>query len=632
VGVLAEDFRLLTDFEGAPTEVFVPLVLDRDAPLGRGSHSYHTVARLAPGATVGQAQEELAALARRLTAEGLYQVERRFGFLAVPVAENVVGDVQRALLILLGAVGFVLLIACANVANLLLARGEERQREMVVRTTMGAGRLRMVRQLLTESLALALAGGALGSLLAVSGTRLLAALDPVSLPRAAGVSVDGAVLAFALAATVATGLIFGTAPALQAARQEARTGLREGGRGASATRGWMRFRRALVVGELAFAVVLLVGAGLMVRTFGALRGVDVGFEPENLLSLTLSLPSTSYADNDAVVDFYQRLIADLETLPGVESAAAVRILPLSRTIGDWSIQIEGQMPAPGDNPKGDWQSVTPGYFETMGMRLVEGRFLEDGDDGAAPPVAVVNRTMADAYWPQGALGQRFRTSNQRPYVTIVGVVEDVSRNAVVDPPRTEMYHPHAQPLSSYGAAPRTMTVVVKSDSDPGALYPALRQVVRRMDPDLPISDVRTVEAVLGSAMARERFTTTLLGTFGALALVLAVVGIYGVQAYSVSRRTHEIGIRMALGAGQQRVLRLVLAESAQLVSIGLAAGSLLALGLTRLMAALLYGVEATDPLTFVAVAALLGGAALLATAVPALRASGVPPTEALRAD
>jgi putative ABC transport system permease protein len=497
---------------------------------------------------------------------------------------------------------------------------------------MGAGRLRMVRQLLTESLALAVAGGVLGSLLAVAGTRLLAALDPVSLPRAAGVGVDGTVLAFALAATIATGLVFGTAPALQAARQEARSGLREGGRGASATRGWMRFRRALVVGELAFAVVLLVGAGLMVRTFDALRSFDIGFEPDNLLSLTLSLPSTTYVDSDAVVDFYDRLLTDVKALPGVESAAAVRVLPLSRTIGDWSIQIEGRMASPGENPKGDWQSVTPGYFETMGMRLVQGRFLDDTDDGAATPVAVVNRTMADAYWPQGALGQRYRTSNERPYVTIVGVVEDVSRNAVVDPARTEMYHPHAQPLSSYGSASRTMTVVVKSDSEGTALYPAVRTIVRRMDPNLPISDVRTVDAVLGAAMARERFTTTLLGTFGGLALLLAVVGIYGVQAYSVSRRTHEIGIRMALGAGQKRVLELVLAESARLVLVGLAIGTLLSLGLTRLMAALLYGVGATDPLTFAAVGLVLGVSALLATGIPALRASGVHPTEALRAE
>jgi predicted permease len=386
------------------------------------------------------------------------------------------------------------------------------------------------------------------------------------------------------------------------------------------------------VGELAFAAVLLVGAGLMVRTFQALRHFDVGFQPEQLLSFTISLPATSYADNASVLDFYDRLIRDVQSLPGVERAGAVRILPLSSTIGDWSITIEGRDTPPGENPKGDWQSVTPGYFEAMGMRLLEGRFLLPSDDGSATPVAVVNRTMAEAYWPEGVLGQRFRTSTQRPWVTIVGVVDDVSRNAVVDPPRTEMYHPHAQPLSSYGSAQRTMTVVVKSAGDPMALFPPIRQRVRALDPKLPISEVRQVTDVLGAALASEGFVTTILGTFGALALLLAVVGIYGVQAYAVSRRTHEIGIRMALGAGQQRVLSLVLGESARLVLVGLLIGAVLALGLTRLMTALLYGVEATDPLTFAAVAAVLGAAALVATGIPALRASGVPPTEALRAE
>jgi putative ABC transport system permease protein len=633
VGVLPDDFRLLSDFQGTSTDLFVPLVLNRDSLQARGSHSYETVARLAPGATLGRAQQELDALVQRLTAEGLYNPERPFAFKAVLASENVIGDVRRALYVLLGAVGFVLLIACANVANLLLARGEERQREMSVRAAMGAGRFRILRQLLTESVVLALLGGSLGAALALVGTRLLAGLDVASVPRSGSVGVDGSVLGFALLVTLSTGLIFGTAPALQASRHEARSGLREGSRGGSSTRGWTRFRRALVVGELAFAVVLLVGAGLMTRTFQALRQHDVGFEPSGLLSFTLSLPTATYPGSDPVLGFYQQLLAEVEALPGVQSASAVRILPLSRTIGNWSIQIEGRMPDPRENPNGDWQSVTPGYFETMGMRLVEGRFLEAGDDGAGTPVAVINRTMADTYWPEGALGKRFRTSNTRPYVTIVGVVEDVSRNALVEAEaRPEMYHPHAQPLTSYGAAQRSMTVVIKSDGDPRLLFPPIRQIVRRMDPNLPISEVRTVEEVLGTAMARERFTATLLGTFGALAMLLAVVGVYGVQAYSVSRRTHEIGIRMALGAGQQRVLSLVLSESARLVVLGLAIGTVLAFGLTRLMGALLYGVEATDPLTFVGVVGFLGACALLATAIPAARASGVPPTEALRAE
>ena len=633
VGVLPPDFRLLTDFRGTQAEVFTPLIVNRDSLLSRGNHSYHTVARLADGATIEQAQQELDALAARLTQEGQYQVERRFGFQAVPAKDDVLGNVTPALGVLLGAVGFVLLIACANVANLLLARGEERLREMSVRAAMGADRSRIVRQLLTESLVLALAGGALGVGLAYAGTRFLVALDPTSLPRAQGVTVDGPVLAFTLGVAVLTGLIFGLAPALQAARHDPQSGLREATRSASGSRTRRTFRRALAVSELAFAVVLLIGAGLMVRTFQSLRQVDVGFEPEGILALTLSLPIATYPDDASVIDFYDRLLADVRALPGVEHAAAVRILPLTATIGDWSIDLENYEEQPGDNPKGDWQAVTPGYFELMGIELVEGRVLEPTDDAAGTPVAVVNKTMADLYWPDGAIGQRFR-AGQRPWTTVVGVVEDVSRNALIEEARTEMYHPHAQYPVTMTAAPRTMTLVVKAADgrEGGALFAPIRELVRTANPNLPVSDVRTVEDVLAAAVASERFMMTLLSIFGALAVMLAVVGIYGVQTYSVSRRTHEIGIRMALGAGRRRVLSLVLRESAGLVGFGLLLGTGLALGLTRLMAALLYGVGATDPLTFLAVPVLLGAFAILATWLPARRASGVPPSEALKSE
>jgi predicted permease len=320
-------------------------------------------------------------------------------------------------------------------------------------------------------------------------------------------------------------------------------------------------------------------------------------------------------------------------MPAVERAAAVRILPLTRTIGDWSIDLEDYEEQPGENPKGDWQTVTPGYFEVMGMRLLEGRFLEPTDDAAAAPVVVVNKTMADAYWPNGALGKRFR-AGQREWTTIVGVVDDVSRNALVDEARTEMYHPHAQYPRTITSAPRTLTVVVKAagGADPAALFTGVRELVRTMNPNLPVSDVRTVDDVLDTAVAEQRFMMTLLSIFGGLAVLLAVVGIYGVQTYAMSRRTHEIGIRMALGAGRSRVLSLVLRESAGLVAFGLLLGTGLALGLTRVMAAMLYGVRATDPLTFVTVPALLGAFAILATWLPARRATGVPPTEALRSD
>jgi putative ABC transport system permease protein len=631
VGVLPADFRLLTDFQGTTTDLFVPLVMNRDSLLIRGNHSFQTVARLAPDATMEQARRQLAALAERLTAEGHYDPERRFGFTVVSAREDVFGDATPALLVLLGAVGFVLLIACANVANLLLVRGEERQKEMAVRLAVGADRARIVRQLLTESLLLSMGGGALGALLASTGTRLLISLEPANLPRAQSVAVDGPVLAFTLAVAMLTGLVFGSAPALLAARQDPHAGLRETSRGATGSRARKSFRRALAVSELAFAVLLLIGAGLMVRTFQSLQRVDVGFDPENVLALTISLPTSSYPDDGSVVSFFERLLPEVEALPGIRRAAAVRILPLASGIGSWSIDIEGYEEQPGEDPQGDFQSVTPGYFETMGIRLLEGRLLEPTDDATAMPVVVINRTMADAYWPEGALGQRFRAGTPE-WVTIVGVIEDVSRNALVDEARTEMYHPHNQYPIAMSYAPRTMTLVVKGAGDPRPLFPPIREVVRRVDPNLPVSGVRTVEDVLSAAVAGERFTMTLLSIFGVLALLLAVVGIYGVQAYSVSRRTHEIGIRMALGAGQRCVLSLVLRESLGMVALGLLVGTVLALGLTRLMAALLYGVGATDPLTFMAVPALLGACALLATWIPARRASGVPPTEALRSE
>jgi predicted permease len=634
VGVLGADFRLLTDFRGTQAEVYIPLLVNRDSLLSRGSHSYHTVARLAPGATLEQTQREMDALTTRLTEAGEYHADAKFGFQAVPASRDVLGNVAPALSVLLGAVGFVLLIACANVANLLLARGEERQREMSVRAAMGADRPRIVRQLLTESVVLALVGGALGVGVAFAGTRFLLAISPSSLPRAQGVSVDGPVLVFTLGIAVLTGLVFGLAPALQAARHDPQAGLRESTRSASGSRRRQTFRRLLAVSELAFAVVLLIGAGLMVRTFQSLRAVDVGFEPAGILSLTLSLPPTSYPDNAAVIDFYDRLLGDVQALPGVERAAAVRLLPLTGTIGDWSIDLENYEEQPGENPKGDWQSVTPGYFEVMGLRLLEGRLLEASDDQTAPPVVVVNKTMADAYWPDGALGKRFRSGDQREWTTIVGVVEDVSRNALVDEAREEMYHPHAQYPRTMTAAPRTMTLVVKSTGGraPDTLFPPIREAVRTLNPNLPISDVRTVEEVLDAAVAEQRFMMTLLSIFGGLAVLLAVVGIYGVQQYSVSRRTHEIGIRMALGAGRSRVLSLVLRESVGLVGFGLLLGTALAFGLTRVMSAMLYGVRATDPLTFLAVPLLLGAFAVFATWLPARRATGVPPTEALKSE
>jgi predicted permease len=628
VGVLADDFRLPTDFEGQPADLFEPLVIDTVA--SRGNHSYHTVARLAPGADPETASREVAALGAALTAEGQYDAARPFAFRAVPIRENVVGDARPALLVLLGAVAFVLLIACANVASLLLVRGEARHREMAVRSALGADRMRLWRQVITESVLLGLAGAVLGVAVAFAATRGLISLDPGRIPRLQGVSVDRTALAFNALIGVLTGVVFGVLPAAQAARAALQDGLREGGRGGTPGAARQGVRRALATAEIALAVVLVTGAGLMVRTFHALRSIDVGFDAANVLTLSVALPSASYPAPADVVAFFGRMQAGMEELPGVRGAAAVRRLPLASTIGDWSIEIEGYDEAPGENPKGDWQSVTPGYFEALGLRLVEGRPIQPSDDAGSPPVVVVNRTMAELYWPDGAIGRRFRTGDQRPWAIVVGVVEDVRRTTLLESPRTEMYHPHAQYLEAFGTTPRALSFVVKTEVDPGELVAPIRALVAGLDPALPVADVRTMDDVLASAVAEPRFTMTLLTAFGGVALLLASIGIYGVLAYSVTRRRREIGVRMALGAGRARVLKLVLGEGLSLTAVGVGAGIVGAAALTRVMTSLLFGVEPLDPLTFVLVPLVLVATALAATGLPALRASGVEPSEALR--
>jgi putative ABC transport system permease protein len=415
---------------------------------------------------------------------------------------------------------------------------------------------------------------------------------------------------------------------VQALRHDPQDGLREGARGATAGRSRLGLRRILAVSELALAVVLVIGAGLMARTFRELRAIETGFEPSGVLSMTLALPSSSYSDDASVVAFFDRLVREVEALSGVEEAAVTRRVPLAGTIGDWSIDIEGYEEQPGENPHGDWQVVSPGYFEAMGIRLADGRFLTDEDHAASAPVVVVNRTMAESYWPEGALGKRFRTSGE--WATIVGIVEDVRHNALVEEPRTEMYHPHAQYPVAFDFAPREMSLVVKGEGDPSGLMPSIRGVVRAMDASLPLSDVRTMDGVLSDAVAEQRFTMSLLGVFGVVAVLLAVVGIYGILSYSVSKRTHEMGIRLALGAERGTVVALVVADGFRIASGGLLLGVLLALALTRLMTSLLYAVEPLDPLTFLAVPGVLGVVALVATWIPAWRASRVPPAEALR--
>ena len=633
VGVLSPHVKLPFDYEtDRPAEIWLPLTLTRDNAGSRGSHYLYGVARLVPGATVARANQELNGVARRWEEEGLAHPEAQFAPFAVNVMEHVLRDVRPALFVLLGAVAFVLLIACANVANLLLARSEERVREVAIRTSLGAGRGRILAQLATESVVLSGLGGLVGLAFSWGALRWLLALHPGSVPLVHDVGLDASVLGFTALVSLVTGVLFGLVPALQLIRPDVAVALREGSRGMTAGRARQRFRRTLVAAEVALSVVLVIGAGLMLRSFSELARVELGYETDDILTMRLSLPQSDYPEPEDVAAFYEQLLDRIVEMPGVASAGAVRLLPLTGTIGDWSIRIEGRPDSPGDNPHGDWQVVTPGYFETMDLERVEGRFLEPRDRADALPVVVINETMAREYWPgESAIGKRFRMGGEdAPWFTVVGIVRDVRHNTVLEEARTEMYHPHEQFRLAAGFTPAAMTLVIRASGDPLALAPAVRQTVRSMDADLPVADVATMEQVAGRALAGERLTTTLLGIFAIAALTLAAIGIYGVISYSVTRRTHEIGIRMALGADVGSVMRLVLAHGVGAVFAGIAAGVVASFWMTSLLERMLYGVSRLDTTTFISVPAALAVVAAVASLLPARRAAGVDPIIALR--
>ncbi|MGI9179681.1 MAG: ABC transporter permease [Longimicrobiaceae bacterium] len=635
VGVMPRDFKLPADFQSDGTsEIWLPLALNPDSLGGRGRHYLHGVARLRPGATPAQATAELRVLTQRWVAEGVVNDEQ-FTAVSVPIREEVVGSIRPALLILFGAVGFVLLIACANVASLLLARADERRKEIAVRTALGAGRGRIIGQLLTESLFLAALGGAVGLLVAWLGVGALMSLAPASLPLLETAALDGWVLAFTAAIALLTGVLFGAVPALQAVRRDLVAPLKEGGRASTGGRSRQRVRGSLVVAEVALSVVLVIGAGLLVRSFWELRQIELGFDPDNVLTLQLSLPPADYPDADAMIGFYRQLIERVEALPAVRSAGAAGLLPLAQSIGDWGIDLEGRIRDENNRFHGYLQIVTPGYLETMRQPLVSGRLVEHGDREDALPAVVVNETMAQRYWPgESAVGKRIRirASDEGPWFTVVGVVGNVRHNAIVEEPRNEMYFPHAQLPLALGGTLNTMTVVVRTTSDPLAVAGTVRETIRALDPNLPIANLRSMDHVVGEAFAEPRFTMVLLAVFAVIALLLGAIGIYGVIAYAVGRRTHEIGIRMALGAGAGTILRMVVGQGVVLVGLGVTLGVLAAFGVTRVLSSLLYGVTTTDLATFVAVPLLLLSVALLASYLPARRATRVDPMIALRSE
>jgi len=634
VGIMPPGFQLPTDYHidrAEPTQLYRPFELN---PQNRGGHGLYAAAELRPGATADQASAELGAVTAQLTREGAYHAAMQFSAFAVPVDQEILGTIRSALLLLFGAVGFLLLIACANVANLLLARAESRHREMAIRAALGASHWRLVRQLLTEGLLLAAAGGAVGIGLAWSGVRALVAYDPAGIPRATSVAIDARVLVFAVALSVVTTAIFSLVPAWRASRLDLTDSLKEGGLQGTVGGARQRLRRLLVVVEMALAVVLLVGAGLMIRSLRALERIDLGFRPEGVLTLRLSLPGNPYGTPERIVGFYKELLARMRTLPGVEHAAIIRSLPLSDSIGDWGLDVEGFEETPGNNAKGDWQVVSEDAVETLGEQLVRGRTFTSADDADAELVAMINETMARRYWgDRDPLGGRIKMGGgTRPWITVVGVVMDVRHNGMTGIVKEKFYVPHAQFARSVGEALGTMYVVARTSGDPLALAAPIRAEVATLDPNLPVANVRTMSEVVAASISTPRFTGFLLGLFAAIALTLSAIGIYGVLSYVVSQRTHEIGIRMAIGAGAGRVRRMVLTSGLALSLAGIVLGVIGAAGVTRLMATLLYQVSPLDLPTFLAVPVVLTAVALLASYVPAWRATRVDPLRALRTE
>ena len=621
VGVMPASFT----FPEKGTEVWIPLALTPQRKQARFAISYKAVGRLKPGITIEQARADMGAIAKQL--DDQYS-KSGYGINLIPLNDQETSKVRPALLILLGAVAFVLLIASANVANLLLARAAMREKEIAIRLALGAGRSRIVRQLLTESGLLALVGGGAGLLLAVGGLRALVALSPADIPRLDQTSIDGKVLAFTLGVSLLTGFVFGLVPALQASRADLNDSLKDGGRGSTGIRGG-KVRSLLVVAEVAMSLVLLVGAGLLIRSFMRLQQFDLGFNPDNLLTMRIQLPGTKYREGKQVAAFFQQLLQRIENTPGVRSVGAIASIFLTDTPNSTNFSIEGKpVPVGADAIEVPLDAVSPGYFRVMGIPLLSGREFDDRDVEGATPVVIINQTFANRFFSgEDPIGKRFvygQPAPNNPWMTIVGIVGDMRRTGFDRPVRPETFLPEAQ------AQDNALTIVARTEGDPASFATALRSEVWAIDRDQSVFSIKTMDATLSEMMSQRRFNMLLLGLFAAVALILAAVGIYGVISYSVTQRTHEIGIRMALGAGSSDVLKLVIGQGMLLVMIGVAAGLIFALLLTRLMSTLLYGVSATDPLTFAALSLTLTGVALVACFVPARRAMKVDPMIALR--
>ncbi|HEY3040199.1 MAG TPA: ABC transporter permease [Pyrinomonadaceae bacterium] len=609
-------------------DLWTPMAFTEEQAQNHGGHGLVAIGQLKPGITVDQARAEMSAIAGRLAAQ--YPVDIGWDVKIMPLLEFSVRSIKPALLILLVAVAFVLFIACANVANLLLARAAGRQKEIATRTSLGASRWRIVRQLLTESLLLSLLGGALGLALAKWGMDLLLTLAPPDLPRLNNVSLDGRVLAFTATITLLTGVIFGLVPALQSSKPNLNETMKDAGRGSTEGGRRQRIRSTLVVLEVATALVLLVGAGLMIKSFWQLQKVDPGFNPDNTLTVQVSLPKTKYPEESQQVAFFQQLIERVATLPGVQSAGAGHVVPLSGNDFVLAFEIDGRPPLqPGVTQSTNYYSVSADYFKAMGIPLRRGRVFTERDIKDSPRVAVINETMAKKIFPdEDPIGKRITFDNRQKgnpeWFEIVGIVGDVKQYSLDQVTTMQTYEPYIQQTFPY------MTLVVRTTGDPTNLNAAIRSEVLKLDKEQPTTNFKTLNEFFSISIAQQRFSVVLLGMFAVVALVLSAVGIYGVLSYAVTQRTHEIGIRVALGAGKRDVLRLVVGQGMLLTVIGVAGGLGAAFALTRLMASLLFGVTATDAVTFASVASLLLAVALLACYIPARRATKVDPLVALR--
>ncbi len=625
VGVMPARFQFPTN----DNQVWVPIAFSSQEAADREVHYLKVVARLKPGVTLQQAQTEMSTIATRLQQQ-YPDTNKDIGAAVTSLREHLVGDIKPALLILLGAVGLVLLIACANVANLLLARAAVRQKEIAVRVALGARRLRLVRQFLTESILLSTVGGVVGLVIAYTGLVLLRTFMPEDILQARDISIDLKVLGFTFFVSVATGVIFGLAPAFQAFRFKQSETLKEGGRDAATGGGGKRLRSLLVTAEVAISLVLLIGAGLLINSFVRLRNVDPGFRSDHLLTMKIVMPLSKYLDRPRRIAFYNDMLQRVQSLAGVRSAAITTNLPLYHQGNSMSVRIQGrpELP-PAEQPVVVTRIVSPGYFDTMTIPLLSGRKFTEQDIVTTPRVAVISETMARTFWPnEDPVGKRFgigEITSDRDWINIVGVARDVRQIELTAAPEPQAYLTYLQ----FGFFD-SRDLVVKTDVDPTSLAATVRKTVWEIDKDQPVSNVQTMETILADSIARQRFSMVLLAIFAGVALVLAAVGIYGVMSYSVAQRTREIGIRMALGAQTGAVLKLALGYGLKLVLIGIAIGLIAAFALTRLMSTLLFGVTATDPITFTLISLLLISVAALASYIPARRATKVNPIIALR--